>query len=299
MQRFAALLEEKRRLLDTTREDGTTSLLENDVNRRMYTVVQRMSAFDRYKRKRKNKKSRQEDNTESSLLSPQAQKSQPKTATTEQGGVNEAKSDQQLSPEWIAQKSNRLSQMQAEVDECRERLVNFDGWKRLADEMQKDVHVYEKFANMLRGQPSDIRVEPKDDEEESNQIFGPLSEHEQRRNSFKEFAKDIVKQVEECRAQNEIAFEEEDRRIQARLEEQKAQIDERHAQARARRKLREEQRAEENRRKREESEERSRKSARFLRQFDKRMEDHKWQKEWRSRRPLVMQRRVDQSANAG
>ena len=292
-------MEEKRRLLDTTREDGTTSLLENDVNRRMYTVVQRMSAFDRYKRKRKNKKSRQEDNTESSLLSPQAQKSQPKTATTEQGGVNEAKSDQQLSPEWIAQKSNRLSQMQAEVDECRERLVNFDGWKRLADEMQKDVHVYEKFANMLRGQPSDIRVEPKDDEEESNQIFGPLSEHEQRRNSFKEFAKDIVKQVEECRAQNEIAFEEEDRRIQARLEEQKAQIDERHAQARARRKLREEQRAEENRRKREESEERSRKSARFLRQFDKRMEDHKWQKEWRSRRPLVMQRRVDQSANAG
>ena len=108
--------------------------------------------------------------------------------------------------------------------------------------------------------------------------------------------------MEECRAENErakIAFEEEGRRIQARLEEQKTQIDERHAQARARRKLREEQRAEENRRKREESEERSRKSARFLRQFDKRMEDHKWQKEWRSRRPLILQRRVDQSANAG
>ena len=53
MQRFAALLEEKRRLLDTARKDGTTSLLENDVNRRMNVVVQRMCAFDRYKRKRK------------------------------------------------------------------------------------------------------------------------------------------------------------------------------------------------------------------------------------------------------
>ena len=308
MRTFVALQQEKRRLLDKakqlsknqkTRSEETTTTLDkmqqlrqqmNDFNRRQHAVVQRMSAFDRYKRKKTTLRNHNPANVTKS--SPRSSSSRVESATNEQQRASDESrpSDLDTQPQL-----SRISQMQAEFDECRERLVNFDGWKRLAEEMQKYIHVYEQFANMLRGQP----VETNDDEEESNQIFGPLSEHEQRRNSFKEFAKDIVKQVEECRAQNEIAFEEEDRRIQARLEEQKAQIDERHAQARARRKLREEQRAEENRRKREESEERSRKSARFLRQFDKRMEDHKWQKEWRSRRPLVMQRRVDQSANAG
>ena len=319
MRTFVALQQEKRRLLDkagqlsknqkTRSEETTLDKMQlrhqmNDFNRRQHAVLQRMSAFDRYKRKKTTLRNHNPAIVTKS--SPRSSSSRVEIATN---GQQRASDESRPSDLDTQPQPSRISQMQAEFDECRQRLVNFDGWKRLAEEMQKDIHVYEQFANMLRGQP----VETNDDEEESNQIFGPPSEHEQRRNSFKEFAKDIVKQVEECRAQNEIAFEEEDRRIQARLEEQKAQrdeqarirlaeIDQRYAreleEVRARHRQREAQRAEEDRRRREESEERSRESARYLRQFDKRIEDCKWHKEWLSRRPLVMQRRVHQTANA-
>ena len=59
MQTFGALQEEKRRrLLDTSTAGAAagpqlSKQQMNDFDRRLYTVVQRMSAFNRYKRKRK------------------------------------------------------------------------------------------------------------------------------------------------------------------------------------------------------------------------------------------------------
>ena len=345
MRTFVALQEEKRRLLDKaeqlstskkTRRDEPPATIHkiqqqqqqqqqlrqqmNDFNRRQHAIVQRMSAKERYKRK----------------IPIQQLKVAPPPRTLSQEETSSPTTTQPSQPLSsdlsIANSSKciRLSHLEAEVDECRQRLVNFDGWKRLADEMQKDIHVYEQFTNMLRGQP----VETNTDEEESNQATEPPSEHEQRRNSFKEFAKEIVKQVEECQIQaerNKVQSHEEAKRIEARRQQQHAQaaeetrirlaqieeqrardaekarirrdeIDQQYArdmeEVQTRHKRQEAQRAEEERRRREESEERSRESARYLRQFDKRIEDHKWHKEWRSRRQLIEQRRVDQSANA-
>ena len=229
MQTFVALQLEKRRLLDqqlnSKIRNGTTTTTfhaikeqqqhqqqqeMNDLNRRLYAVVQRMSAYERYKRK---KKTFRANHT------------------------------------WIAHKCNRLLRMQAQVDECRQRLVNFDGWKRLADEMQKDVHLYQEMANLLRGQPADTNnnEEEKQQQEQSDQPQPEPSERDQRRNSLKELIKGIVERRQESRSQDERSrakAEEDASLFQARLEEQRAQADER---ARLRQARLDEQQAEQDR----------------------------------------------------
>ena len=319
----------------------------SDLSRLLHAVVQRMSAFDRYKRKSKKTIRNHTTTAAASTASESAQQSQHSQQTMstieqqqQQRANDEAKpGQQQLSPEWINNECSRISQMEAEVDECRERLVNFDGWKRLADEMQKDVHVYEQCANMLRGQP----VETNTDEDESNQATEQPSEHDQRRNSWKDLVKGIVEWREECRIKAErskVKAEEEARLFQARLEEQRTQADERarlrkarfeeqeaeqarlhlaqRAQAdeqlrlnlaqidqrrvemeRARLAQVQEQQALEDKRRREREDRFEEQKLRLFRRIDKRKVNDAWHDEWRSRRPLIVQRRANQAANAG
>ena len=360
MQTFVALREEKRRLLDTaaaaaaagTSADQQLSRRKHarmqqhqqmsDLSRRLHAVVQRMSAYDRYKRKSKKTIRNHTTTTAASTASESAQQSQSATIEQQQQqrANDEAKPDQQqMSLEWIVNECNRISQMEADVDECRERLVNFDGWKRLADEMQKDVHVYEQCSNMLRGQP----VETNTDEEESNQATEPPREYDQRRNSWKELVKRIVEWREESRSRAErsrVKAEEEARLFQARLEEQRTQADERarlrkarfeeqeaeqarlhlaqRAQAdeqlrltlaqidqrrvemeRARLAQVQEQQALEDKRRREREDRFEEQKFRIFRRIDKRKVNDAWHDEWRSRRPLIVQRRANQAANAG
>ena len=301
MQMFVALREEKRRLLDTAaaadhqlgrskQEQEQLRQQMNNFSRRLHAVVQRMSAYDRYKRKKK------------TIRKHTATTQQQRESKPSDPGTQPQPSQQQLSPEWIAQKWTRISQMEAEVDECHQRLVNFDGWKRLANEMRKDVEVYKQFTNMLRGQP----VETNTEEEESNQANEPQSEHEKRRNSFKEFMKEIVKQVEECRVDRKAPSQQ-----RAHTDEQlrltlAPQIDQQHARhveqaemERARLATLREQRALESKRRRESTDRLQEETNQILRRIDKRKANGAWHDEWRSRRPMIVQRRANQAVNAG
>ena len=235
MQTFVALQEEKRRLLDTSADQqfckskqtaqngGTKTAFHdmqqqqmNDLSRRVHAVVQRMSANDIYKRK---KKTTVRNHT---------------AVATERAHKDNRQQQSQLLPsqQCITSECNRLSRMQAEVDECRQRLVNFDGWTRLAGEMQKDVNLYKEMADLLRGkQPADKNSEEEEEQQQQEQSDQPEpSERDRRRNSLRELIKGVVKSAEESRIEAErsrLEAEEEARLFQARLEEQRAQADER------------------------------------------------------------------------
>ena len=247
MQTFVALQEEKRRLLNTadqqfskSKQTAQTQQQMNDLSRRVHAVVQRMSANDRYKRKKKT--------TVRNHTAVATERAQP-TDNRAESSSNEQQSQLLPSQQCITSECNRLSRMQAEVDECRQRLVNFDGWTRLAGEMQKDVNLYKEMADLLRGkQPADKNSEEEEEQQQQEQSDQPEpSERDRRRNSLRELIKGVVKSAEESRIEAErsrLEAEEEARLFQARLEEQRAQADER---ARLRQARFEEQQAEQDR----------------------------------------------------
>ena len=282
----------------------------NDLNRRLHAVVQRMSAFDRYKRKMKKKKwVAQRDDTESSPLSQQVKQS-PAQIIEPTGLDTQQPSQQHVS----SQERIRLALLQAEIDDGLKRLANGHEWKSLANKMFKNIKVCKEMASILRGEHSN--------EEDEKQQQQPQQQDEQPDEELKELL-DIIKEVVKPRKEESLRVvpklsetilppkkrlgEEREQEQRAGTDEQLritlAQIDERYARAveqtRAQHSQIKEQHALEDKRQDEMEDRYQQENALIYRQIGKLRTDREWQKEWRNRRSLVVQRRVDQSANAG
>ena len=323
---FVLLQQEKKRLLDTVgqlrsrqaadeepiqeiQQQQQLRLQMNDFNRRQHAVVQRMSAFDRYRRKKTTMRLHKAPPPSPTIEQKTANGSRPNDAsavqmqatthTRDDTARQQTPSDQhqlsmlnvEVALNQSAETSDQLAQLvertkQADTipaDEHQQQSshqqpdaiaqlqaeIN-DGCKRFVNNLKKDAKTYKELANMLRGQASETTQDDDDDEQQQQQqqhcsSNRELNKRDVERNEFKKYIMGFVESAE----QTKIRL--------AKIEEQRA-LDKKRD---------------------EEFAERSREVSSYLRQFDKRMEDHMWQKEWRNRRPLVMQRRTNQSANAG
>ena len=185
-----------------------------------------------------------------------------------------------------------LAQLQAEIN---------DGWKRLTNNFQKDVTAYKELANLLRhGKPNEIKeqLQQLQRERESDQTT-ELSAADRRRNSFKELIVGVAHSYEESRSRTErgrIEAEEENRIRQARLQEENARAAE---QARIRLAQMNERHAAEAKQRDASRERYEAEKSLIFRRIDKIKANKAWYMEWRSRRPLIEQRRDNQAANAG
>ena len=261
MQTFVALQEEKRmRLLDPQ----LSKQQMNDFDRRLYTVVQRMSAFDRYRRKR---------------------------TTTTQITTIPILEEHHHYHHQASQPIDSISKLQAEIN---------DDWKRLISNLQNNAKIYRQWANQLPGQQPTVETQ-----EQPQQQASPF---DVQRNAFRDAIMGLLKSPEQQMRDEERLklFKEHMRMEEARLEEQRVRyalerqirVEQERAEAAERSRFalaQTAQRALEAKRDQERQEEKSR----LYRRIAKREENDTWATEWRNRRRLIVQRRANQSANAG
>ena len=269
MQTFVALQEEKRRrLLDTAASAEADPQLSKqkmkDFDRRLYTVVQRMNAFDRYRRKR---------------------------TTTTQIATIPILEEHHHHHHQASQPNDSITQLQAEIN---------DDWKRLISNLQNNAKIYRQWANELPGQQP--TVETREQPQQQTSAF------EVQRNAFRNAIMGLLKSPEQQMRDEERSklFKEHMRMEEARLEEQRVRyalereirVEQERVEAGERSRFAlalTAQRAVEAKRDQESQEEKRR----LLRRIDKREENDAWATELRKRRRLIVQRRADQSANAG
>ena len=243
MQTFGALQEEKRRRLLDTATAGAAAGPQlskqqmNDFDRRLYTVVQRMSAFNRYRRKRK------------------------KTTTTQ-------------IEHHSSQPNDRIAQLQAEIN---------DDWKRLISNLQINAKIYRQWANELPGQQPTVETQEQPQQQ--------ASAFDVQRNAFRNAIMGLLKSPEQQMRDEErieekrVRYALEDQIRLGRLEQERAEaVEQRTVAAKRYQQAEDHYQAE---------------SARMYRQIDKLRANREWHTEWSNRRPLIVQRRANQSANAG
>ena len=293
----------------------------NDFNRRQHAVVQRMSAYDRYKRKKTTMHLHKAAATKNIPRALPPPPSPNPTTTGEQQTANESSQSRESSAERLICNAEALFSHSAET--CDQIAQYFEKRKQLVVDTIPTTTTTATTADQQHqsSQPNDTSIAQQ--QKEINDGWKRLQNNLQKdAKTYKELANLLrhgtpcetiepqQEQQEMCNSNGEPSKREVERRefrelIMGIVESSKSERERRAADKLAAEQTRirlaqidEEQRARAKKR-HDEFEERSREVDLYLRQFDKRMQDYKWHKVWMSRRPQVVQRRANQAANAG
>ena len=208
----------------------------NDFNRRQHAVVQRMSAYDRYKRKKTTMHLHKAAATKNIPRALPPPPSPNPTTTGEQQTANESSQSRESSAErlicnaealfshsaetcdQIVQYFEKRKQLVVETPATEEHSLHHqssqpndisiaqqqkeidDGWKRLQNNLQKDAKAYKELAYTLRhGKPPSETIEQQQEMCNNN---GEPSKQDVRIEEFKELFIGFFKSVDERRAKS-------------------------------------------------------------------------------------------------